>query len=138
MANDFNILAGVQLDTKSIQSQLDAIKNKTINVGVKVDGAGGVGELENATRAASSAAEDMGLTYQVANQIFRTSIDIIQSMAQETLNLNEATIEFQKVSDLTGASLENYTSKLADMGQQVARTGEPKCLSLNVRMVNVH
>ena len=78
----------------------------------------------------------MGLSYQEANAIMSKSIDIISSMVDQVFEMNGALTEFSKVSDLSGASLDAYVSKLQDLGSEVGRTGKPKCLSQNVRMVN--
>lgn len=44
----------------------------------------------------------------------------------------------KKVSDLSGISLDNYVSKLSEMGTAVARTGKPKCQAPDVGIVNQH
>ena len=54
--------------------------------------------------------------------------------AAENLGLTE----FKKVSDLSGASLDNYTSKLSEIGKTVARTGKPKRQARSDGMVNQH
>ena len=41
------------------------------------------------------------------------------------ITLDTAQTEFKKVSDLTGAALDSYTQKLANMGKEVGRTGKP-------------
>ena len=81
-------------------------------------------------------AEDLGLSYQEANAIMSKSIDIISSMVDQVFEMNGALTEFSKISDLSGASLDAYVSKLQDLGSEVGRTGKPKCLSQNVWMVN--
>ncbi len=78
----------------------------------------------------------LGLDYQQANAIMSKSIDIISSMVDQVFEMNGALTEFSKISDLSGASLDAYVSKLQDLGSEVGRTGKPKCLSQNVRMVN--
>ena len=44
-------------------------------------------------------------------------------MAQQTMKMDAAQTELKKVSDLSGKSLDDYTKKLAKMGQQVGRSG---------------
>ena len=78
------------------------------------------------------------LTFQAANEIFSTSIDIIKSMVEQVYALDAAIIEFQKVSDLSGQALDNYISKLSTMGEAVARTGKPKCQAPDDGIVNQH
>lgn len=113
---NYSVLVGVELDTKNVQQQLDKnLKNLKIDLDTKDANKG----LDNL----NSSMVDTYLTFQAANEIFSTSIDIIKSMIDQVYALNSATIEFQKVSDLSGESLENYILKLSDMGETVARTG---------------
>lgn len=64
----------------------------------------------------------MGLTYTQANTIFNKTLGVVKSMVGQYANLNAATIEFQKVSELSGKSLDTYIDKLSKMGRDVART----------------
>lgn len=84
----------------------------------------------------SDAMGKLALEYQEANAIMSKSIDIISSMVDQVFEMNSALTEFSKVSDLSGSSLDSYVSKLQDLGSEVGRTGKPKCLSQNVRIVN--
>lgn len=119
MANNYSVLVGVELDTKNVQQQLNNnLKNLKVDLNTK-DAVKGMDDL-------NSSVTDTYLTFQAANEIFRTSIEIIGSMVEQVYALNEATIEFQKVSDLSGRALEDYIAKLSDMGSTVARTGRPK------------
>ena len=67
----------------------------------------------------------MGLTYQQANAIMQASIEVIGRMIDSVFELDDALTEFKKVSDLSGASLDAYVDKLAQMGLEVGRTGKP-------------
>ena len=87
---------------------------------------------------AAKAAENLGLTFQEANLIMSRSLDIITSMVDEVYALDSSLTEFKKVSDLSGASLDNYTSKLSEIGKTVARTGKPKSQARSDGMVNQH
>ena len=87
---------------------------------------------------AAKAAENLGLTFQEANLIMSKSLDIITSMVDEVYALDSSLTEFKKVSDLSGASLDNYTNKLSEIGKTVARTGKPKRQARCVGMVNQH
>ena len=123
MANSaWSILVGVELDTnaKKIQQQLDKISK---NTNLNLDNA------KNSVDSLTGSVEDLGLTYQAANAIMQTSLDIINAMVEQTFELDTALTEFKKVSDLSGVALEEYTQKLSEMGQTVARTGKPKCLA---------
>lgn len=128
MANgsNFSILADVELDLASIQKQLKSYKitfdvdSKSINVaGVSLQ------ELTEHTDSAAKSAENLGLTYQAARQMLDSTVDVISAMVEQVYELDTSLTEFKKVSDLSGASLDRYVSKLSEMGKTVARTGKP-------------
>lgn len=128
---NYSILVDVELDTSNIQKQLNqSFKNTKIDLDTK-NAVEGMDELNASTL-------DTYLTFQAANEIFSKSIEIIEAMVEQVYALNEATIEFQKVSDLSGTSLDNYIAKLSEMGDAVARTGKPKCQAPDDGMVNQH
>lgn len=116
MANNYSVLVGVELDTKNVQKQLD---NNLKNLKVDLDADKAVKSMNDLT----DSAENALLTFQVANEVFRTSVEIIGSMVGQVFELDTALTEFKKVSDLSGSSLDNYVSKLSDMGTEVARIG---------------
>ena len=66
---------------------------------------------------------NLGLTFQEANLILSKSTDVISTMVERVFALDDALTEFQKISDLSGASLDKYVTKLEQMGSTVARTG---------------
>ena len=111
MATDAEIQNISQI-TKQLQNL-----GKQNTIGLNVDAKG----LKEAT----ANVENMGLTFQEANAIMSTSIDIISSMVDQVFEMNDALTEFQKVSDLAGTSLDSYVDKLTQMGDEVARTGKP-------------
>lgn len=131
MANNYSVLVSVELDTKNVQQQLD--KNLK-NLKVDLDTTDAKSNIDNL----GSSMEDTSLTFQAANMIFSKTIDVVASMVDQVYELDTALTEFKKVSDLSGSSLDQYVSKLSVMGEAVARTGKPKCLSQNVGMVNQH
>lgn len=131
MANNYSVLVGVELDTKNVQQQLNQnLKNLKVDLNTK-DAVKGMQDLNSAT-------EDVSLTFQAANEIFSKSIEIIGAMVDQVYELDAAIIEFQKVSDLSGESLDNYISKLNEMGSTVARTGKPKCQAPDDGIANQH
>lgn len=131
MANNYSVLVGVELDTKNVQQQLNQnLKNLKVDLDTK-DATKGLNDL-------NSSITDTYLTFQAANEIFSTSIDIIKSMAEQVYALDAAMIEFQKVSDLSGQALDNYIAKLSKMGSTVARTGKPRCQAPDDGIVNQH
>ena len=129
MASQYSILVDVDFSTSQIQQKLrQAAQNAKINFDVDS------GSIDQAAKAA----ENIGLTFQEANLIMSKSLDIITSMVDEVYALDSSLTEFKKVSDLSGASLENYTNKLSAIGKTVARTGKPKRQARCVGMVNQH
>ena len=129
MASQYSILVDVDFNTSQIQQKLrQAAKNTKINFDVDS------GSIDQAAKAA----ENLGLTFQEANLIMSRSLDIITSMVDEVYALDSSLTEFKKVSDLSGASLDNYTNKLSEIGKTVARTGKPKRQARCVGMVNQH
>ena len=122
MANNYNVLVGVELDTKNVQSQLDKMaKNKKINIDTK--------SAQKNVEDLGKAIQDTSIEFNAASEIFRRSIDVIETMVDQVVALDSALVEFQKVSELSGQALEDYTAKLSKMGREVARTGKPKCLA---------
>ena len=129
MASQYSILVDVDFSTSQIQQKLrQAAQNAKINFDVDS------GSIDQAAKAA----ENLGLTFQEANLIMSKSLDIITSMVDEVYALDSSLTEFKKVSDLSGASLDNYTNKLSAIGKTVARTGKPKRQARSVGMVNQH
>lgn len=126
--SNYSILVDVELDTSSIQKQLDKSAKVQLNTTDAIKSLLGL----------DSAMEDTSLTFQAANEVFSTTKDILMSMVGQVYELDSAIIEFQKVSDLTGNSLDNYIQKLNDMGDSVGRTGKPKRQAPDDGIVNQH
>lgn len=141
--SNFSILVDVDFQTTQIRKKLkqavdDVSKQVKIDVRAK-----GLDETEkqakeakNALEQLASQGESVGLTFQEANLIFSRSVEAISSMVEQVYQLDSALIEFRKVSNLSGDSLDKYVTQLQNMGNAVARTGKPKCLSRGVGMVN--
>ena len=132
MANkntSWNIGVGIEIktSTREIQHQLNAAaKIITLNIDAKgaKEASDGINNLSDNMNEASSSAENFELTYQAANMIMEKSIEIISSMVSEVYTLNAAQVELSKVTDLSGESMDEYVSKLTDMGAEVAKTGK--------------
>ncbi len=134
MAGKFTVLFEAQLSNASdIQKQLDKLNPK-----VKIDTDINTGNAEQQIDNLVNAGSDLGQTYQQANAIMQETIKIIQSMTEQVFEMDNAMTEFRKVSSYAGDELDAYVDKLTELGGAVARTGKPKCLSLNVGMVNQH
>lgn len=132
MANkntSWNIGVGIEIKTSTseIQKKLnEAAKNVNINIKAKgaKEASDGISNLSKNMNEASSSAKNFELTYQAANMIMEKSIDIIKSMVSEVSTMNAAQVELAKVTDLSGESMDEYVSKLTDMGAEVAKTGK--------------
>ena len=111
MATTWKISVGVDLDTSTIQQQLN-------NIHGHID----LGDSTSSVNSLTAAGDRMNLTYQAAYSIFSKSVGAISSMVGQVKELDSAITEFKKVSDLSGAALDNYVQKLGEMGSQVART----------------
>ena len=132
MANkntSWNIGVGIEIQTstREIQQQLnEAARNITLNIEARgaEEACDGINNLSDNMNEASSSARNFELTYQAANMIMEKSIEIISSMVSEVYTLNAAQVELSKVTDLSGESMDEYVSKLTDMGAEVAKTGK--------------
>lgn len=132
MANkntSWNIGVGIEIKTSTseIQKKLnEAAKNVNINIKAKgaKEASDGINNLSKNMDKASSKAKKFELTYQAANMIMEKSVEIISSMVSEVYTMNAAQIELAKVTDLSGESMDEYVSKLTDMGAEVAKTGK--------------
>lgn len=114
--SNYSILVDVELETSTIKKQLnDAAKEVKLDLNTK-GAKQGLEEL-------GSTMEDTSLTFQAANEVFSKSIEVISSMVDQVYELDGALTEFRKVSSLSGTALDDYVSKLSEMGGAVARTG---------------
>lgn len=109
--SNWSILVDVEFETKQIQQELKKVQTNF--------------EITADTKQAQKNIEDLGLTFNVANEIFQKSVDIIGDLVGKVATLDASLVEFRKVSDLSGSSLDAYVEKLSIMGKSVARTGKP-------------
>lgn len=117
---NYSILLDAEFKAAQIQKSLnDILKGTKVTVGVSADGAQ---EATQAVENLDQAGQDAGLTYQALNKILTTSIDILSSMADQVFELDDALVEFRKVSDLEGQALDTYVEKLSESREMVART----------------
>ena len=84
-----------------------------------------ISNAETATKKTSQSFSDivkkMG-KFSLATMAIGNASQIINDIKNEVLEFDKALIEFTKVSDLSGESLERYTERLKDLGKEVART----------------
>ena len=115
MADQFEILARVRLDTNDIQRQLQSVQ---ANVNVNANSGG----LEDQTVKIGADTSDFEMSISVANAIMREFTEIAKSMIDQVYELDGAITEFKKVSDLSGTALDSYVEQLGELGQVTART----------------
>ena len=109
---NYGILIGAELDTKQIDEQLKKINQELKGKSFEVDVSG-----------AKQSLRDLTIDFQAANAMIRNTADTIESMVEQVYAFDAALVEFRKVSDLSGESLNNYIDSLNTMGDSVARTG---------------
>lgn len=61
-------------------------------------------------------------------------IQLTQEAVQTIKEFDDALTEMKKVTDLSGEALDNYTKKLGELGETVARTRKPLCASVYSNM----
>lgn len=137
--SNYNIIVGVDFQKNEVQKTLDELikgLDKKVPLDVSVPNgkqvASTMDEISSATKKASDSGNDLNLTFNVANELFQKSTQIITDMVSQVYELDTALTEFKKVSDLSGDSLNDYVDQLSVMGGEVARTGklnrsEPVC-----------
>lgn len=114
---DFQINAKVKLNTKNVQSQLDKIKVKDIDV-------------SKSTKSVKTLGQTFADTTKKVTQFYTSvsAINLVQNAFQSAMGtvkqFDDTLTDFKKVSDLSGQSLINYTKTLGDLGSEVARTRE--------------
>lgn len=124
--SNYSILVDVELDLSTIQKQLNEASRKVkfdVDSGNVRETSSNIRDLTNNTDDMTRAMYDAELSFQAANEVFHISLDIISSMVDEVFDLDSALTNFKKVSDLSGDSLNEYVSRLSDMGNEVGRTG---------------
>lgn len=119
--SNYSILFDVEFETKQVRAELEKIQKnfKPLKLDVDVD----TKEATDGVKRLEQSMGDAQLTFNAANEVFRTTIDVITSMAEQVYELDGALTEFKKVSNLSGQALDDYVVKLQKMGNQVARTG---------------
>ena len=125
-SSNYSISVDVDLNLKDIDSQL-----KSKKYGITLDTSGvksakdTIDKTAQSTKNLGDATENVAVTYQQFRQVLDLATSALSNMYEQVRNLDSATTELKKVSDLQGASLDKYVSKLSKMGQTVGRTGKP-------------
>lgn len=133
LVKDATVKVKPELDTTEkakVKKELDElVKDYKAKIKVELDGAkeaeDGLDGAKKSADEAKKSIDDLQLSYQAANAIFRETKEILSDMFEQVVTFDDSLTEFKKVSDLSGQALDDYTSKLSDMGTEVARTGKP-------------
>ena len=103
-----NSSSAVVNETTKLNKNLDETKKKTNDLGVG---------LTNFTGTLIKIAE-----FKIINNILDTFANSVTNAIDVVRDFDDALTDFKKVSDLTGTSLQDYTQKLADLGETTGRT----------------
>ena len=124
--SNYSVIIDAELELKKAQQQLNEFKkDNKLNLDLRVTGGKSLKETTSQTKDLDNSTKDLMFTYQQLRQVLDSVIDVTEKMYTSVKNLDDAQTEFKKVSDLNGQALDNYTTKLSDMGKSVARTGKP-------------
>ena len=132
----YYISAQVKVDTSTIQTQLNAIKDKSIDVKVNTTGTTeavkSVQRIDTSVKKASKGVLSLGgdltqtfakvLKFGMITSVISTFTAAIVGAVSAVKDFDDALTDFKKVSDLSGDSLDAYTEKLGELGETVART----------------
>ena len=103
-----NSSSAVINETTKLNKNLDETKKKTNDLGVG---------LTNFRGTLVKIAE-----FQIINGILNAFVNAVTDAINSVHDFDDALTDFKKVSDLTGGSLQDYTQKLADLGEATGRT----------------
>lgn len=124
--SNYSVIIDAELELKKAKQQLNEFKkDNKLNLDLRVTGGKSLREATSQTQDLDDSTKDLMFTYQQLRQVLDSVIDVTEKMYTSVKNLDDAQTEFKKVSDLNGQALDNYTTKLSDMGKSVARTGKP-------------
>ena len=124
--SNYSVIIDAELELKKAKQQLNEFKkDNKLNLDLRVTGGKSLKEATSQTQDLDNSTKDLMFTYQQLRQVLDSVIDVTEKMYTSVKNLDDAQTEFKKVSDLNGQALDNYATKLSDMGKSVARTGKP-------------
>ena len=124
--SNYSVIIDAELELKKAKQQLNELKkDNKLKLDLRATGGKSLREATSQTQDLDNSTKDLMFTYQQLRQVLDSVIDVTEKMYTSVKNLDDAQTEFKKVSDLNGQALDNYTTKLSDMGKSVARTGKP-------------
>lgn len=125
--SQFNIQFNAVLKTSDLESDIKKLQNKKVNINMK-DTNKQVSESVGLFDALSNKAQHLSQTFAdvAANQLVSTGLRVlrqgISDAIEEVVNFDAVLIDFKKVSDITGESLDNYIERAAQLGETVGRS----------------
>lgn len=127
VGGNYTIKVKAELDGNEIQEQLNKLsKNAKIDFG---DGAKKLGEETEETTKKVKSLQDIGrlafnrVAVAVFDKAVSAAMNAVSDMVSNVFELDAALVEYRKVSDLSGESLDNFVNKAYEAGSTVARTG---------------
>lgn len=125
-SSNYSVLVDAQLNLDDIEKKLKSKKYEIpIDTSSIKSGKKDIDDAVQSTKNLGDTTENVAVTYQQFRQVLDLATSALSNMYEQVRNLDSATTELKKVSDLQGASLDKYVSKLSKMGQTVGRTGKP-------------
>ena len=125
-SSNYSVLIDAQLNLDDIEKKLKSKKYEIpLDTSSIKSGKKDIDDAVQSTKNLNDAGQDLGLTFNVANEVFNKFTSVIKDMARQVYELDDALTQFKKVSDLNGQALDEYADKLSNIGQTVGRTGKP-------------
>lgn len=115
-----NVGKGVTISLPKIDSSSVTKLSSSVNAYSKA-----ISNAEKATKKTSQSFSDIVTKvgkFSLATTAIGNATQIIADIKNEVLEFDKAMIEFTKVSDMSGESLDRYTERLKDLGKEVSRT----------------
>lgn len=128
VGGNYTIKVKAELDGNEIQEQLNKLsKNAKIDFG---DGAKKLGEETEETTKKVKSLQDIGrlafnrVAVAVFDKAVSAAMNAVSDMVSNVFELDAALVEYRKVSELSGKSLDNFVDRAYEMGKSVAYTGK--------------
>lgn len=126
--SSYYILVDAKLKTSTIQQQLNEISKNYRGITFNDTNKSAVQAASSIKNVNSQLSNTQSLWSQFTRigttlSMFRTMANTVEQIVQPVLDLDDALVQFKKVSDLSGAALDAFTEKAYSMGAVVAKTG---------------
>ena len=87
--SNYSILFDVEFETKQVEQALQQVKRNMKSPKLELDTKGAQDSVEKLGKSM----EDVQLTFNAANEVFGTTIDVIKTMAEQVYELDSALTE---------------------------------------------